>query len=141
MTDDLHTVRAIVAGGLLALLFSLILIPATLFHHSNLDLPERLDRILQWVIVTPRMQWVHHSQHQPETDSNFASVLSIWDHLFRTHRPNPAPGAIPLGLRGYSDSEWRTLPGMLTSPLKDRDYDADPPAEPTRRPGAEPTSR
>src|SRR6185503_6617510 len=33
---------------------------ANLFHHSNLRLPIRLERALNWVLVTPRMHGIHH---------------------------------------------------------------------------------
>ena len=56
----------------------------TLFQHSNVRLPIRLERILNQVLVTPRMHGIHHSQVQPETNSNYGVVLPWWD---RSHRP------------------------------------------------------
>ena len=64
------------------------------------------------------MHWVHHSREQPETDSNFASVLSVWDRLFRTLRLRSNPGSLELGLKGYDRSRSRTLRGMLASPFR-----------------------
>jgi sterol desaturase/sphingolipid hydroxylase (fatty acid hydroxylase superfamily) len=52
--------------------------------HSNLRLPEKLDRILGWVFVTPNLHHVHHHDKQPYTDMNFGDVLSIWDRMFGT---------------------------------------------------------
>ena len=51
-----------------------------------LGISPSLDRWLRLVIVTPRMHWLHHSRWQPETNSNYASVLSVWDRLFGTLR-------------------------------------------------------
>lgn len=109
----------------MALLYELILLPVTLFHHSNVRIAEPLDRALRWLIVTPRMHWVHHSDYQPETDSNFASIFSIWDRLFGSYRV-AEPTNLSLGLRGYTEREWRSVQGMLTSPLRSRDYDRSP---------------
>ena len=66
------------------LLYEAILLPVILFHHSNIRIPSGLDRALRCIITTPWIHWVHHSNWQPETDSNFSSVLSIWDRLFGT---------------------------------------------------------
>src|SRR5262245_29235630 len=44
--------------------------------HANVRLPERLDRIVRWVFVTPNMHSLHHSSHQPETDSNYGTVFT-----------------------------------------------------------------
>jgi len=63
------------------LLYEAVLLPVILFHHGNVGVPARADRWLRWLIVTPWMHWVHHSDYQPETDSNFSSVFSFWDRI------------------------------------------------------------
>ncbi|MFP4204132.1 MAG: sterol desaturase family protein [Opitutales bacterium] len=98
--------------------YEMILQPVILFHHSNVKMPPRLDRALRFIIVTPWMHRVHHSQYRPETDSNFSSVFSWWDRIFRSFRLRRDPGTIKLGLQGYSREEWRRLDGMLLSPFK-----------------------
>jgi len=100
------------------LLYETISLPVILFHHSNLRLSNRADRCLRWLIVTPWMHYVHHSRWQPETDSNYTSLLSIWDRLFGSFRLRDKPGEIRLGLENYDEREWRRLPGMLVSPFK-----------------------
>jgi sterol desaturase/sphingolipid hydroxylase (fatty acid hydroxylase superfamily) len=103
------------------LLYELILLPVILFHHSNVRMPRRIDAASRCVIVTPWMHWVHHSRWQPETDSNYASVLSIWDRLFGTFRLRDDPVQINLGLDDDQDErQWRTLGGMLTRPFRQR---------------------
>ncbi len=99
-------------------LYELIVTPIVLFHHSNIRVPRRLDRVLRLVIVTPWMHWVHHSRLQPETDSNYSSGLSVWDRLFRTFRLRDDPRTIRLGLDGYDGERSRTLAGMLASPAR-----------------------
>ncbi|NNF03077.1 MAG: sterol desaturase family protein [Rhodothermales bacterium] len=54
------------------------------FNHANIGLPDRLDRALSWVIVTPNMHKVHHHFVQPLTDTNYGNIFSIWDRLFGT---------------------------------------------------------
>lgn len=100
------------------LVYEAILLPVILFHHSNVRLPRRADAMLRWLIVTPWMHWVHHTRDRRETDSNFASVLSIWDRCCGTFRLREDPSRIELGL---SDADggaaWRTLRQMLAQPL------------------------
>lgn len=100
--------------------YELILLPIILFHHSNIRLPGGIDRALRWLIVTPWMHWVHHSEYQPETDSNYASIFSFWDRLFRSFRLRNDPGEIRLGLEDMEREEWATLPGMLAAPFRRR---------------------
>lgn len=66
------------------------------------------------------MHFVHHSRHQPETDSNYASGLSLWDRLFRSFRLRENPEEITLGLGHWETREWRSLPGMLSAPFHKR---------------------
>lgn len=102
------------------LVYELILEPIALFHHSNVRLPDRVERALRWVIVTPGMHIVHHSSWQPETDSNYASIFSWWDRLFGTYRRRPARTQLTLGLDGYEPDETATMRGMLRSPFRRR---------------------
>jgi sterol desaturase/sphingolipid hydroxylase (fatty acid hydroxylase superfamily) len=80
------------------LLYELILFPVILFHHSNVRFPERIDRVMRVLLVTPAMHRVHHSKRQPETDSNYGSVLSVWDRLGRSFRLRRDDSAIEFGL-------------------------------------------
>jgi len=52
------------------------------FHHANIGLPDRVDRVLRWFIVTPVMHKVHHSVHREEANSNYGSLFTWWDRLF-----------------------------------------------------------
>jgi sterol desaturase/sphingolipid hydroxylase (fatty acid hydroxylase superfamily) len=102
------------------LLYETLSLPVILFHHSNMRIPERADRCLRWLIPTPRMHYVHHSRWRPETDSNFTSLLSVWDRLFGSFRLRANPAEISLGLDNYQEREWRCLPGLLAAPFRKR---------------------
>ena len=113
------------------LLYEAIVLPVVLFHHSNFDIPPRLDATLRCIIPTPWMHWVHHSCLQPETDSNYGSGLSVWDRLFRTFRLREDPHQIELGLDVETDeAQWRTLPGMLAWPFRTTRRRQQPPKQP-----------
>ena len=106
----------------------------TLFHHSNVRLPIRLERVLNRVLVTPRMHGIHHSQVREETTSNYSVVLSWWDRLHRTLRLNVPQARIVIGVPGYSAPEDNELPRLLSMPFrKQRDSWIGPGGERVRR--------
>ena len=99
-------------------LYEILMFAVVQFHHANIGLPEKIDRLLRTVIVTPNMHRVHHSRWQPETDSNYSSLFSFWDRLARTFRLNPKPETIRLGLEQLDSEEDQTVKGMFRTPLK-----------------------
>ena len=102
------------------LVYEAVLLPVILFHHGNVGVPHRADRWLRWLIVTPWMHWVHHSDRQPETDSNYSSVFSFWDRIFGSFRLVRDPKRLTLGLEDVARRDWATLPGMAAMPFRKR---------------------
>jgi sterol desaturase/sphingolipid hydroxylase (fatty acid hydroxylase superfamily) len=95
----------------------------TLFHHSNVRLPLRVERLLVLLVVTPRMHGIHHSQVRGETNSNYSTVFSFWDRLHRTLGLNIRQSAIQIGIPGYADSGDNRLAAALAAPFRpQRDY-------------------
>ena len=95
-----------------------LLLAVILFHHADISLGA-FDPWLRLVIVTPDMHKVHHSDRREETDSNFATVLSLWDRIAGTFRLRADPRTITFGLPEYGDPAWQTLAGMLETPFVD----------------------
>jgi len=87
------------------------------FEHANIRLPERLDRWLRVLFVTPNMHKMHHSRHQPETDSNYSNLLSIWDRLGGTYHRGPRFAELRYGLDEFDDAEKQSLSGLLKMPF------------------------
>jgi sterol desaturase/sphingolipid hydroxylase (fatty acid hydroxylase superfamily) len=54
--------------------------------HSRLD--WSFGWIGEWLIQSPRAHRVHHSTNPSHYNCNFASVLQLWDKLFRTAAPH-----------------------------------------------------
>lgn len=95
----------------------------TLFHHSNVKLPLWLERRLNWVLVTPRMHGIHHSQIQQETDSNWSIIFPWWDRLHKTLWLNIPQSEIAIGVPAYTDPEDNRLRNILLMPFQQqRDY-------------------
>jgi sterol desaturase/sphingolipid hydroxylase (fatty acid hydroxylase superfamily) len=97
------------------LVFETLLLIATIFHHSNLRLPEGFERALSRVVVTPSIHWVHHHRIQADTDSNYSTVLSIWDPLFRSRSRTHRTPDLEIGVEGREE-----LPvlGLVAAPFK-----------------------
>ena len=98
-------------------IYETVMFTVVQFHHANISV-GRLDRVLNWFLVTPNMHRIHHSHWQPETDSNYASLLSFWDRLFRSFRRREDQNNIELGLDEFQRPEQHTLTGMLATPLE-----------------------
>ncbi len=101
-------------------IYETVLLTVVQFHHANIGLPAGWDRLLRCLIVTPAMHKVHHSRVPVETDSNYSSVCSVWDRLFRSLRLRHDPHVIQFGLEDFSKPGDQTLAGILKAPLARR---------------------
>lgn len=116
------TLAGIVAIGvppLALLIYELMDASVTVFSHANVRLPWWIDRPLRLFIVTPDVHRVHHSSYQPETDSNYGAVLTIWDRVLGTYRRKPASelAVQETGLSDAQDSRSRNLLWLLILPF------------------------
>jgi sterol desaturase/sphingolipid hydroxylase (fatty acid hydroxylase superfamily) len=105
----------ITIGQLLA--YEMLMLPVILFHHSNVRFPEKVDRWLRLVIVTPAVHRVHHSRLRMETDSNYSSVFSFWDRIAGTFRLRRDGRPVNFGLDEYDGEEWQRLSGLIVMPF------------------------
>lgn len=96
------------------------LLMSTLFHHSNVALPIGLERILNRIVVTPRMHGIHHSRVREETDSNWSSGLTVWDWLHGTLKLNVPQSAIAIGVPAYQQPAEVRLAAMLAAPFREQ---------------------
>ncbi len=90
---------------------------ATLFHHSNIRLPIGLERVLNKVIVTPRMHGIHHSAIIAESNSNYSVIFRWWDALHRSLRLNVPQSQITIGVAGFQQAKDNTVAKLLLTPL------------------------
>ena len=98
------------------IVYDTLVIAVTQFHHADISI-GRSDRWLRLFIVTPLMHKVHHSDWRPETDSNYSTVLSVWDRLARTFRMNPDSRMLVFGLKEFTDPRRQSWWGMWTTPF------------------------
>lgn len=113
-------VLALGAPAIAVIVFEVMLNASAMFNHANLALPQRFDRLLRWIIVTPDMHRVHHSHHRREHDSNYGFNLPWWDHLFGSYTDQPADGhaGMVIGLTQFREAPGQRLWPLLVQPLR-----------------------
>lgn len=87
------------------IIFEIVLNAASMFNHGNIRLPQKLDSLMRFFIVTPYMHGAHHSTIASETNSNFGFNFAIWDKLFKTYKSQPSKGHLEMdiGLDEFKD--------------------------------------
>ena len=123
MGIKLGVIAALGAPAVAVLVFEVLLNATSMFNHSNVRMPARLDGIIRWIVVTPDMHRVHHSIVARETNSNFGFNLPWWDRLFGTYRDQPAAGheAMTIGIAQFRHQREQRIDHMLTQPFREGD--------------------
>lgn len=101
-------------------LWQTFLMLSILFHHSNVELPEKFERLLSCLVMTPRLHGIHHSTVRAETDSNWSSGLTVWDWLHGTLRTDVPGRSITIGVPAYRDAAEVTLKKILAMPFAEQ---------------------
>lgn len=86
------------------------------FHHSNIDLPDPLERALRWVHMTPRLHAGHHAVSGRTRDANYSTVFLVWDRIFRTLIEPTKDELSKLGLSTGRET-YLSFPVLLKTPL------------------------
>jgi sterol desaturase/sphingolipid hydroxylase (fatty acid hydroxylase superfamily) len=97
------------------LLYEALLLIGTIFHHSDARLPPGLEAALARVIITPSIHWVHHHAVRADTDSNYGTVFSFWDRLFRSRSRTRRWPTMPIGVEGRRE---RPLLRLIVTPFE-----------------------
>ncbi|THD83714.1 sterol desaturase family protein [Aliigemmobacter aestuarii] len=120
MVIKLAVVGAIGAPAVAVLAFEVILNATSLFNHSNIALPPRVDRVLRLILVTPDMHRVHHSVDPRETNSNYGFSVPWWDRLLGTYVAQPAKGhrGMEIGIDQFRTPRDLWIDRMLVQPLR-----------------------
>jgi sterol desaturase/sphingolipid hydroxylase (fatty acid hydroxylase superfamily) len=100
------------------LVYESLMAPVILFHHSNVNFPEKLDRWMRALIVSPAVHRVHHSRARIETDSNYSIIFSFWDRIGGTFRLRKDGRPVDFGLDEYDGQKWQQVRGLLTTPFQ-----------------------
>ena len=105
-------------------IYEMLLFGIVQFHHANIRLHRNLDRVLSWFIASAGFHRVHHSPDWALANSNYSSLLSIWDRIFRTISPKlfanewKTEQAPPFGVKGMEAPMHHTIIGLVETPLE-----------------------
>ncbi len=88
------------------------------FHHSNVQIPQNIEKHISKIIATPRLHGIHHSAEQAEMDSNWSSGLTIWDRIHGTYKDGISQENIRIGVKDFVEPADVELMEMLTNPFK-----------------------
>lgn len=108
------------ANPIAVVAFEVILNGAATFNHSNINIPESIDKKLRWLIITPDMHRIHHSAIPDETDSNYGFSISCWDRLFKTYKAEPriSQTAMDIGLAPFREATQLGFMQLMLLPFK-----------------------
>ena len=119
-----------------------LLIVANYSDHLDIRLPPRAGRWISRVFVTPDIHRVHHSAARAQADSNYGSILILWDRLFGSYRRPEAETITRYGLDEVGTERANSLWSQLALPFVRTEIRPDPPeTQPRSRRARRPHSR
>lgn len=118
MREFFALIAILIVGMPLAfyLFYRILSVFFTYWTHANIKLPSGVDKVLSYIIVTPKMHKFHHHQELPWTDSNYGNMLSIWDRIFGTFVYGD-DSKIVYGVDIANHVEDQNLPNQLLLPF------------------------
>ena len=87
------------------LIIEAIILLSSIFHHSNINIPEKLEKMISLIFVTPSIHWVHHHKRQSETDANYSTIFSWWDKIFNSKSLFKRKLNMPIGVEGDQEQD------------------------------------
>jgi len=114
-------------GPLPLSLWQNVLLVSILFHHSNVALPERWERMLARIVVTPRLHGLHHAAAERLAGANWSSGLTLWDRLHGTLLDEFGGEPRTIGVPAYPGDGDVAIGSILALPFRPQRADWSPP--------------
>jgi sterol desaturase/sphingolipid hydroxylase (fatty acid hydroxylase superfamily) len=99
------------------ILFEILVVLTSQFHHSSLKVPVWFERIYQIFFVPPSMHRIHHSVVIKERDSNYGTIFSIWDRALGTLTSNVDQAKLRIGVGAYQRADKLYFHQLLWMPF------------------------
>ena len=90
---------------------------SNLLVHSDIRIAEGVERRLRWLLVTPSLHRVRHSEDPALYNRNHGTILSGWDRFGLTLLCGDADSRVTVGLPGQYGRALR-LGETLRLPLR-----------------------
>jgi sterol desaturase/sphingolipid hydroxylase (fatty acid hydroxylase superfamily) len=105
------------AGLVSVIIFESLLVAAAQFQHSSLKVSGSFEKVFLAFFVPPSMHRIHHSVKIQERDTNYGTILSVWDRMFGTLLWGVPQEGIVIGIGAYRESEKLGLLQLLRMPF------------------------
>ena len=99
------------------LLFEIVFGAMNLWVHANYSLPERLDRAVGSVLITPSLHRLHHARSTTMVNRNFGTIFSVFDRACGTITRSPAVAQFGTGVVAPDGDQQMSLLAALKSPF------------------------
>jgi sterol desaturase/sphingolipid hydroxylase (fatty acid hydroxylase superfamily) len=99
------------------ILFEILVVLTSQFQHSNIRLPEWFEKIWLVLFVPPAMHRIHHSVVIEERNTNYGTVVSLWDKMLGTFLYRVDQTRIKIGVGAYPKPEKVRFPHLLVMPF------------------------
>ena len=103
------------------ILFELVYGFFNLLVHSDVRLPEALDRLLAIIFITPSVHLIHHSVKREEPNRNYGTIFSFWDRGLSSYLPSVSRDSVRVGL--VETGENPPLKDLLLLPFRRKQDD------------------
>ncbi len=80
------------------IVFETIMLACAQFQHSNVRVSAWAERWMWRTIVPPEMHRLHHSPQVRDTDSNYGTILTLWDRVLGTLNARSRESSEPFGI-------------------------------------------
>ena len=113
------TLLGIPPAGLVV--FEVVMLACAQFQHANIRIPAGVETILWRTLVPPAMHRIHHAPNRKDTDSNFGTILTLWDFLLGTFNRHAADEQVSFGIPQMRDPKVLSLGSLAVLPLRRSD--------------------
>jgi sterol desaturase/sphingolipid hydroxylase (fatty acid hydroxylase superfamily) len=100
----LTAVAALGAPVVGIIVFEVVFAFANLIEHGDIALPMAAERRIGRLCVTPALHRRHHSRRHRDLDSNFGTILTLWDRRLGTFADSSSAVRVDTGLAGLPDT-------------------------------------
>ena len=91
------------------------------FQHSNIKINKTVEKALSKIIVTPSIHFVHHEKEVSNTNSNYGTIFSFWDRIFKSFNQSiKRTNDMDIGIKHYKSGKFeedKSLINLIKAPL------------------------